>query len=399
MLYRVLIIILLLGLPLPVFGQGKVRDYQLVENGNELQLKIEATSIPTYKVFQLPNPERLVVDFKKMNRGQALPVGKTLDMPLVKRIRSGIRDGLDLRVVLDMKNKFQVTGSKVISPSGQQKNYHLVINLSVKGVVAKQKPFAKTPKPQKPDFVPVPIFKPAAVEKKKEEKKQKPLVIVDPGHGGLDPGAQGYAGTYEKHVTLSYARALVDTIRKSGKYRVMLTRNSDDYVGLVERVHMAKTNEGDLFISLHADAHSDKDLQGLSIYTLSETASDKEAAALAAKENKLGMLYDVNLGKEDAEIADVLIDIIQRENANASSILAETLISELGREVKLLKYPHRFAGFRVLTAPDIPSLLIELGYLSNPEEEGLLNSPPYKKKVVNAIVRSIDTYFKDRMSI
>lgn len=244
------------------------------------------------------------------------------------------------------------------------------------------------------NFAPTPTKRPTASPATKAP--YKPLIVIDPGHGGQDPGATSTSGDHEKFLTLAYAISLGKAIESNGKYRVMLTRYDDTFIRLDERVAIARRAKADLFISLHADSHPNPRTHGLSIYTLSETASDREAAALAAKENKADILTGVNLEKQSDEIASILIDFAHRETNNSSARFAEDLVSQLKTEIRLLNHTHRFAGFRVLTAPDIPSILIELGYLSNANEEKLLKTNAYKNKLVNAVIRAIDMHFKEQ---
>ncbi len=220
-----------------------------------------------------------------------------------------------------------------------------------------------------------------------------PLVYIDPGHGGPDPGTIGQNGTYEKNVTLAVARELQRQLLASGRYRVKLTRDSDLFVPLRLRFEMARIDHADLFISLHADSSFVGDARGASIYTLSETSSDAEAAALATKENKADLIAGVDLSKQNVVVTSILIDLAQRETKNLSAHFAELLVEELGKVTLLLRNTHRFAGFAVLKAPDIPSVLIELGYLSDNQDEALLLSGAHRAKLAAAMLRAIDGYF------
>jgi N-acetylmuramoyl-L-alanine amidase len=220
-----------------------------------------------------------------------------------------------------------------------------------------------------------------------------PLVYIDPGHGGPDPGTIGNRGTYEKNVTLAVAEELQRQLLASGRYRVKLTRNSDRFVALRERFEMARLDHADIFISLHADSSFVGDPRGASIYTLSETSSDAEAAALAAKENKADLIAGVDLSKQNVVVTSILIDLAQRESKNLSARFAELLVEEMGRVTLLLPNSHRYAGFAVLKAPDIPSVLIEMGYLSDVQDETLLLSSAHRAKLAGAMLRAIDGYF------
>ncbi|MBX7146088.1 MAG: N-acetylmuramoyl-L-alanine amidase [Alphaproteobacteria bacterium] len=222
----------------------------------------------------------------------------------------------------------------------------------------------------------------------------KPIVIVlDPGHGGNDPGAISEHNLREKNITLAMALQLKKLIEETGRYKVFLTRNSDRYVVLRDRIAIARQVKGDLFISLHADMHSQPNLRGASIYTLSEQASDAEAEALASKENKADLIAGVDLTEQSPIISNILIDLTQRETMNRSVQFATLLVEELKESTLLLHNTHRFAGFAVLKAPDIPSVLLEMGYLSNPEDEILLNSPEYHAKLAGVILSGVERYF------
>lgn len=219
------------------------------------------------------------------------------------------------------------------------------------------------------------------------------VVAIDPGHGGQDPGAISLSGMYEKRITLATARALREELKALGRYRVLLTRDRDVFIRLRDRIAIARAAGADLFISLHADKVENPAVRGLSVYTLSEGASDAEAAALADAENKADLLGGVKLKGQSPEVADILIDLVQRDTMNQSAQMATFLMRELREETLLLPRTHRFAGFAVLKSPDVPSALIELGYLSNPTDEQLLRSGNQRQRLARAIARAIDSYF------
>lgn len=222
---------------------------------------------------------------------------------------------------------------------------------------------------------------------------ERKLIIIDPGHGGVDPGAIGHSGTYEKQVVLAMAHQLKKVLEASGSYRVKLTRRRDIFLRLRQRIAIARAAQGDLFISLHADSLNDPSHRGASVYTLSERASDKEAAQLAARENKSDIIAGMDFSAETPEVANILIDLAQRETMNHSARFAGALVDELSREIKTLRRSHRFAGFAVLKAPDIPSVLVEIGYLSNATEERLLQDPSHRQKIAHAIYRGVNRFF------
>ncbi|MGB0696367.1 MAG: N-acetylmuramoyl-L-alanine amidase [Rhodospirillaceae bacterium] len=239
--------------------------------------------------------------------------------------------------------------------------------------------------------IPIPQIKPPVPASFLRGKKR--VVILDPGHGGRDPGAIGGSGIFEKQVTLEMARTLRKALEATGRYKVVMTRNKDVSVRLRERVSRARHAGGDLFISLHADALRNPKVRGLSVYTLSENASDAEAQALAERENKADIILGLDLSHESKEVADILIDLAQRETKNRSVTFANTLIGNLPHSVTKLGKTRRFAGFAVLKAPDIPSVLVEMGFLSNGTDEKLLRTAAYQTKLARSIAQSVDTYF------
>jgi N-acetylmuramoyl-L-alanine amidase len=219
------------------------------------------------------------------------------------------------------------------------------------------------------------------------------VVAVDAGHGGQDPGGISRDGVQEKQITLAMARALREELKTLRHYKVVLTRNNDKFIRLRDRIAIARTAGADMFISLHADKTPNTTVRGLSVYTLSERASDAEAAALAERENKVDLIAGLKLAGETPEVTNILIDLVQRETMNDSAQVASLLVGELSEETLLLPRTHRFAGFAVLKAPDVPSVLIELGYLSNPIDETLLGSSNHRRKLAQGIARAIDRYF------
>ena len=208
----------------------------------------------------------------------------------------------------------------------------------------------------------------------------------------------GRKGTVEKYVVFRFSKVLRDRLNATGRYKVLMTRNGDTFVRLKDRVRFARRNKGDLFIAVHADSirRNRNRVRGATVYTLSERASDKEAAALAARENKADLIAGVALPTESDEVTGILIDLAQRETNNLSVTFARSTIKQLRKVTRMTKKPHRTAGFRVLKAPDIPSILLELGYISSRQDERLLLSAKWRTKVANALVRAIDSYFRDQ---
>ncbi|MQX38112.1 N-acetylmuramoyl-L-alanine amidase [Roseospira navarrensis] len=234
-------------------------------------------------------------------------------------------------------------------------------------------------------FIPVPARKPPA--------PRKPMIALDPGHGGRDPGAISVGGLYEKTITLAMAKELRAALVATGRYRVMLTRDRDVSVRLRERVRRARQAGADLFLSIHADSLANPKVRGLSVYTLSEKASDAEAGALAERENKADIILGMDFSHESRDVTNILIDLAQRETMNRSVQFANALLTELPEEVRTLNHSRRFAGFAVLKAPDVPSALLEMGYLSNHTDEKLLRQRAYRAKLATAVIRSLDRFF------
>ena len=226
----------------------------------------------------------------------------------------------------------------------------------------------------------------------------RPLVVIDAGHGGVDPGAiNSVTGLREKDVTLRIARAMRDELLASGRVRVALTRDKDRYLILRERYGVARRLKADLFISVHCDSVGNGDATGASVYTLSEVASDKEAARLAARENKADVIAGVNLGDAGADVSSILIDLAQRETMNASASFARLLAREAKPLIPTKAKFHRMASLMVLKAPDMPSILFETGYISNPVDAAFIDSPEGRKRISESVRRAVEVYFAKRM--
>ncbi len=222
---------------------------------------------------------------------------------------------------------------------------------------------------------------------------QLPMVVIDPGHGGRDPGAIGVTGTYEKHVAFSAAMDLRQQLLASRRYRVRMTRMRDVFIPLETRVTFAQQLGADLFVSVHADALLDHSVRGASVYTLSDRASDPQAAALAARENAADRFAGPAWRGVSPEVTQILASLVRREPKVGSARLAQDLVAQLGRTVPLLVRPSRQAAFVVLKSPVIPSALVEMGFMSNRVDEAALRRPAHRAKVAGALHRAIDAYF------
>jgi len=228
----------------------------------------------------------------------------------------------------------------------------------------------------------------------------RPLVVLDPGHGGIDTGTRAASGELEKDIVLDFTQRLREHIEKLGKYRVLMTRTDDTFVPLGERVRIARNAGAALFVSIHADAlpHGEGDAQGASVYTVSDTASDSEAARLAEKENRADVIAGVDLKAEPDDVADILIDLAQRETRSYSVQFAHRLVGEMKTATRLHKKPLKSAGLRVLRAPDVPSVLVELGYVSNRGDLHSLLSANWRDRTADSIAQAVDGYFATRMA-
>ncbi|MEP3278678.1 MAG: N-acetylmuramoyl-L-alanine amidase [Stappiaceae bacterium] len=229
-------------------------------------------------------------------------------------------------------------------------------------------------------------------------KSTRPVVVIDPGHGGLDTGARGSSGVLEKSIVLNFSSILKRKLEESGAYDVFLTREDDRFLSLSKRVDYARGKHADLFISIHADSVNQKYVRGATVYTLSETASDDVARALAEKENKSDLIAGIDLEKEPDDVSDILIDLARRETRNFSALYSRLLVKEMSGASKMIKNPRRSAGFIVLKAPDIPSVLVELGYLSNKLDEKLLISEEWQARAAEAVLSSVNNFFRPRLA-
>jgi N-acetylmuramoyl-L-alanine amidase len=248
---------------------------------------------------------------------------------------------------------------------------------------------------------PVVAMKAAAEPKPADVLDLRPVVVIDPGHGGVDNGTQAGGGeNNEKDLVLGFGLALRDRIEKSGKYRVVMTREDDTFIPLADRVRIARNQSAALFVSIHADAlpRGEGDAQGATIYTLSDRASDSEAERLAEAENKADAIGGVNLTEEPTEVADILIDLARRETRAFSNRFARLLMGEMKTTARMHKHPLKSAGFKVLKAPDVPSVLVELGYVSNKEDLEHLLSESWRARIVGSMGQAIDAFFAKRLA-
>lgn len=357
------------------FALNRISDIRTGHQSDGIRIVFDGTEKFQYDAFLLGNPNRLVIDLKNASFASTPKVRANA---LIKSFRMGdVGGGKGKRLVFELNGNANIKRKFALEPTGAQSNWRLVIDLSAQGISSNQKATANSSGSYKPN------------------PHRKKIVVLDPGHGGKDPGAIGRSyKTYEKNITLSMGKELRKQLEARG-FKVHMTRSTDIFIPLRQRVAIARSYHADLFISLHADSTYNRNAQGLSIYTLSETASDKEAAALAERENKADIIDGMDFSDNSPEINDVLISLSQNDSRNKSSKFAAYVVNEMRRVVKVLANTHRFAGFAVLKAPDIPSVLVELGYLSNHAEEKALRDPSYRKKLAVSIAKAVEVYFKD----
>ena len=404
-------------------GKPAVTDAKLGVEPDLTRVVLNLSGKADYRVFALPDPSRIVVDLSEVS--WQIPAGRKLQgRGLVAAMRYGLfkagtsrvvldlaapakvvqvkyleaADGLPLRLLIDLAPSdnaaFQATAKTTLFASVES---HAVTAQDVAAAPAagstqlatKTKPTEPAGKNKQASNI-LPQVK--SGDDAKTPAKLKPLIVIDPGHGGIDPGAIGI-DAMEKNVTLAVAKQLQKQLLATGRFRVALTRTTDVFIPLRDRFKIAREQQADLFISLHADSHPGGTARGASVYTLSERASDSEAEALATKENKSDVIAGVDLSNESEVVSGILIDLAQRETTNLSSRFATMLVDELKSDTLMLEHSHRFAGFAVLKAPDVPSILLEMGYISSDQDEKLLTDPDYQKKLSKSISRAIQDYF------
>ena len=356
---------------------------------------IELSETTDFRTFVMQTPNRLIVDMPAFawKTGQIQKPGTLA----IKDVRFGDLGGGLSRIVIETGDPVMIKAAFMLPRQGTQPD-RLVIDFKRTTQASMTAALAQVHGPLQGQIPtqaePTQRATPSGKGSPRVSPSAKPLIIIDPGHGGQDPGARGANGTYEKNIVLAVALELKKQLEESGKYNVRLTRDKDVFIPLRGRVQFARKNAGDLFISLHADSIRDNTVTGASVYTLSETASDAETAKLADRENKSDVIAGIDLSGQEEDVANILLDLATRDTMNQSKFLANTVVVTMsGRGIKTLERPHRSAGFAVLKAPDIPSILVEMGYLTNRSEVARLSSPEHRKKIAGTLKASVDAYF------
>lgn len=353
------------------------------------------------RAFTLADPYRVVVDIPQVTFD--LPAGTgTAGRGLIRAFRYGLVMPGGSRVVFDLTGPAKIEKAFVMDAANGQPS-RLVVELAAVERSAFKISHAGDEKLQLRPAI-VADAGGAAVETTGTTGTGKtvdtrPVIVIDPGHGGVDNGTQASTGEAEKTLVLDFAKALRDRIEKSGKFRVVMTRDDDTFIPLGDRVKIARANMASLFVSIHADAlpKREGDAQGATVYTLSDRASDAEAEKLAEAENKADAIAGINLTEEPADVADILIELTQRETRAFSTRFARTLVKEMKSVARMHKRPLKSAGFKVLKAHDVPSVLVELGYVSNKDDLQHLVSESWRSRTVGSVAQAVDAFLGKRV--
>ena len=344
------------------------------------------------------NETRVVIDLDRAAAGKLLSDGmndQRLVMALPNVVVSGDLQGsgqglvkrwvIDeaaggARLRLDLSGKAEVRRRFLLPPGDGATAYRYVIDLKAVGGPATAAPQA------------LPRVTQASAPIKAAPLRLKKVIVIDAGHGGKDPGSLG-ANVHEKEVTLAAAKALQTRLERTGRYQVVLTRETDTFVPLEARVQIARRADADLFISLHADSGPDASTRGASVYTLSDKGTDRVGLVL----EKDDWLMKANMPGRDRAVSQILLDLSQRATKNRSAAFAQLLLANVGQETTLLRRSHRDAGFIVLLAPDVPAVLLEMGFITNPDDEAFLTTKSSRKRMVDAVADSIEAYFTPQL--
>ncbi len=354
--------------------------------GDDLRMRVVVMfdREPKLSTLLLDNPHRLVVDLPETRFG--FDEDSLAARGLVSRVRYGLVGKGRSRLILTLRGPFKVEDLRVLKNESAS-GYRLVADI----VASSDREFAEQLKSRQ-EITSSTEAGEKPVRAVSEDRATRPFtVMIDPGHGGIDSGAESLSGIKEKELTLAFGRELRDRLAREKNIRVLMTRDDDTFLRLSERVRIARQHEADLFISIHADTINQNAIRGATVYTISDKASDSVARAMAERENRSDSLGGA-LPEEQPEVTDILLDLTRRETHTFSLSFAEKVIGKLQGQVNLINNPHRFAGFQVLKAPDVPSVLIEIGYLSNAEDEKLISDPEWRKKLADRLALAVKAF-------
>jgi N-acetylmuramoyl-L-alanine amidase len=370
----------------PVESLPAATDVRVGGDDKTTRFVVDLTQKIDVTAFALANPYRVVVDLPQIAFRLPAQAGEQA-RGLVKAFRYGLIMQGGSRIVLDTKGPVRVEKAFVLDAAGDQPA-RLVLDLATTDRDSFMRTVSlETRAPRSPPVKP-------SEAAPKNAGDTRPLIVLDPGHGGIDNGAKAASGELEKDIVLNFAQQFKARLEASRKYQVVMTRSDDTFIALAERVKFARNHGAALLISIHADAipKSEGQAEGATVYTLSENASDAEAARLAEAENKADVIAGVDLTAEPGDVANILVDLAQRETKSYSAQFARALVGELKATARLHKNPLKAAGFKVLTAPDVPSVLVELGYMSTKDDLKQLTSAAWQAKTSAALAQAVDTF-------
>lgn len=370
-----------------IAGKTVALDARLAGDDKRTRFVMDLSRKVDLHVSMLADPNRVIIDVPELTFDLPAAAGKR-GRGLVSAFRYGLFSRDKARIVLDVSGPVLIDKAFVLDESEDQPA-RLVIDLIATDRATFMKKISSFPQTDAPKTAPV------ADARKAAGRDEKKVVVIDPGHGGEDTGAVAASGEEEKDIALSVALKLRDALEKAGRYKVVMTRSSDVFIPLNERVNTARANNANLFISIHADsiASNTRSVTGATIYTASERASDAEAARFAAKENSADRFAKMKFQAQSPEVEKILFDLAHRETKNHSGMFARSLVHYMQDAARMHKTPLKSAGFVVLKAPDVPSVLIELGYMSNAEDVKMLRSAGWQEKVAGAISEAIGSFF------
>lgn len=363
------------------------RSYKMAGDAARMRVVIQFDRDPEFRWSLMGGPHRLVVDLP--DAGFAFDAEALKPRGMVTGVHYGNLGRDRSRIILSFDGPFEVERLEMLA-NGDGDGFRLVADI----VAASQAAFDRAMAEQVEITASTRTApKSDRLGKAAARQDRRFRVVVDAGHGGVDTGAKGVSGMLEKTITLAFALELKKKLDDTGLYDVFLTRDRDRFLRLDERVRIARRHEADLFISIHADAIRLRNVRGATVYTVSDKASDAEAAAKAIRENLADEIAGIEIEDDHQEVADILADLIRRETQGFSIRFARSLVGELSGVIGMIPTnPHRFAGFRVLRAPDVPSVLLELGYLSNPQDEAQLRDPEWRAKAAEGIAAAIGIF-------
>jgi N-acetylmuramoyl-L-alanine amidase len=369
---------------------------------SQTRLIFELSAPVTHNIFTLNSPYRLVIDLR--NTQWTDSPKRPDNHPLITAIRTAPRNRADLRVVLDLNQSIHT--KSFLLKANNRHGHRLIVEINTLShpsyAFSLEQPTLsaklRTPvTPIKPSYIPPPATTATKrVTAPASRPKRDIIIAIDAGHGGIDPGAIGTKGTSEKTIVLAIAKELARLIMKEPRLRAVLIRNGDYFIKLRDRIKLARQYQADLFISIHADAYlGSETVQGSSVYMLSRQGASSEAARwLANKENAADLIGGISLSDKDELLASVLLDLSQTSTLEAGAHLGQQVLKALGKVSKNHLSRVQRAGFMVLRAPDIPSILVETGFISNPQEEQKLNNPEYRRQIAQAIFEGVQNYFR-----